>query len=149
MVAVALAGCYRYVPVDAREPAAEPGSEVRLYLSTDGAKELEPKLGAQTAAVEGRVSAVRPDAVDVVVSSTTKAYGGQPVRWVGEQVTIPRAAITRSERRTLDRRRTIVAGGTAVLSTVATFLILKAVTGSASGSDGGGDPGPTPLRSLP
>lgn len=135
-----LPGCYRYAPVAAAGTA--PGSEVRLHLTPEGSSRVASSLGPETTVVTGRVDAGRGDQLSLVVSSTTKAYGGT-VRWIGERVTIPLDVIARSERRVLDRRRTLLAGGGVALATVAGYALLRAVNGSGSG-DGSDTPVPAP-----
>jgi hypothetical protein len=139
--ALLLAGCYRYVPLGGAPAPA--GSEVRLYLTPEGTSGLESSLGPQTTVVAGRVDAGRDGGLSVVVSSTTKAYGGT-MRWMGERVTIPLGAIARGERRVLDRRRTLLAGGAVALAAAGGFALLRAVSGEGSGDDGPGPIGPSP-----
>jgi hypothetical protein len=135
-----LSGCYRYAPFAAASPVA--GAEVRLHLTPEGSRQLAPSLGAQTTIVVGRADASGDDRLSLLVSSTTKADGGT-VRWVGERATIPLGVIARGERRVLDRRRTLLAGGGVALATAAGYALLRAVNGSGSG-DGSDPPTPTP-----
>ena len=140
-----LSGCYRYVPTDgAATPAVPAGAEVRLYLTPQGMTALEPRLGPRTAAVVGRVGDSGDGVVSLVVSETRKSDGGAPVRWIGERVAIPVASIARVERRTLDRRRTVLAGALAALAAGATFALLATFGGGGNGDDGGGGGLPTP-----
>ncbi|MEJ7810028.1 MAG: hypothetical protein WKG32_06360 [Gemmatimonadaceae bacterium] len=140
--ALLVSACYRYVPFEGA-PAAASGSEVRLYLTPEGTSQLEPTLGPQTTVVAGRVSGAADAGVPLIVSSTTKAYGGS-ARWIGERVVIPTGVIARGERRVLDRRRSWLTGGGALLVSVVSFAILRSVTGGGSGDDGSPGPGPTP-----
>jgi hypothetical protein len=119
------------------------GADVRLYLTPQGMTELAPRLGPSTAAVIGRVGDVSDGLVTVRVSETRKSDGGAAVRWIGEQVTIPTATIARAERRTLDRRRTVLASVLGALAVGAGFAILASAGGAGRGDDGGGG-GPTP-----
>jgi hypothetical protein len=133
-------GCYRNVPVD---PAPlPPGAVVRLWLTPDGAAQLAPRLGPQTLAVDGRVDSVGAGGVTVVVSQTTKTFGGT-IPWLGERVTVPTADIAHAERRVPDRRRTVLAAASAALAAGAAMVVLIVQHGAGAGSDGGG-PGPTP-----
>lgn len=146
--ALLLAGCYRYAPLPPAA-AATPGAEVRLYLTPDGSRRVAPTLGAQTTVVTGRAERGpgergpdergRNDALLLLVSSTTRAYGGT-TQWVGERVAIPLDAIAQSERRVVDRPRSLLAGGGVALAAVAGYAILRAVRGG--GSSAGGDPPP-------
>jgi hypothetical protein len=137
---LASAACYRYVPLDA---APVPGTDVRLYLAPQATAGLAARLGPETISLSGRVASADATALTVVVSETGKLSGGS-VRWVGERVTLPRALVFRGERRALDRRRTILAGGAAGLATAGVFLVLRAVGGNGSGDDNGGGGGPAP-----
>ena len=137
--ALLLSGCYRYAPF---APAATaPGTEVRVYLTPQGTSRVAPTLGPETTVVAGRADAGRDGGMALLVSSTTKAYGGT-VRWMGERVTIPLGVIARSERRVLDRRRTALAAGAVALAAGAGYAILRAVNGG--GSADGSDPPPPP-----
>jgi len=123
---------------------------VRLYLTPEGSSRVAPTLGPQTTVIAGRAEGRVPndgpagggDAVSVLVSSTTKAYGGT-MRWVGERVTIPIGAIARSEHRVLDRRRTLLAGGGVALAAAAGYALLRATGGGGAGDDAG-PPVPAP-----
>lgn len=144
-----LPGCYRYAPLPP-SAAPTPGSEVRLHLTPEGSSRVAPTLGPQTTVVAGRTEGGAPngetvgggDAVSVLVSSTTKAYGGT-MRWVGERVTIPVGAIARSEHRVLDRRRTLLAGSGVALAAVVGYALLRATSGGGAGDDVG-PPVPAP-----
>lgn len=140
VAALLVAGCYRYVPAPAPPPA--PGDEVRLYLTPAGTAGVAATLGPETTVVAGRTEAGTADAVRVLVASTTKAYGAV-TPWVGERVTIPIAAIARSEHRVLDRRRSLLAGGAVAVAGAAAYAILRAVRGGGSGA-GSDQPVPTP-----
>lgn len=149
LAAAVLPGCYRYAALPSSVAPAS-GADVRLHLTPEGSSRVASTLGPQTTVVVGRAegrtadggSAGAGDAVSVLVSSTTKAYGGT-VRWVGERVTIPVGAIARSEHRVLDRRRTLLAGGGVALAAAAGYALLRATGGGGAGDDVG-PPGPAP-----
>lgn len=142
MAASTLGGCYRYTSTENLHP--EPGAQVRLQLTRAGAEALASRLGPETAAVEGRVRAEGAQGLELTVTQTTRWGDGGTIRWTGEPVTIPRDAIARTEQQTLDRGRSFMAGGAAVLATIGTFLILKATRGGGSGGDSPGGGSPTP-----
>ena len=134
--------CYRRVPVDPAPLA--PGAAVRLYLTGDGTAQLAPRLGPQTLAVDGRVDSVGAGGVTVVVSQTTKTFGGT-IAWMGERVTIPTGVIARAEYRVLDRRRTMTAAASAAGVALAAMVALIVTHGNGGGSQNGGDgPNPSP-----
>jgi hypothetical protein len=135
------AGCYRYVPLPAADaPTLAAGTEVRLHLTPEGSARVGSALGAPAAVVTGRAERAGGDSVSVLVSETAAAAGaGARTRWVGERVTISAGAVTRGERRALDRRRSLLAGGGVVLAAAAGYALLRAVAGG--GVDAGGEPG--------
>jgi hypothetical protein len=120
-----------------------PGTTVRLYLTGDGTAALASRLGPQTLAVDGRVDSVGPGGITLVVSQTTKTFGGT-IAWMGEHVTIPTSDVARAERRVLDRRRTTTVALATALAAGAAIGALIAQHGAGSGSEGGGPVGPTP-----
>ena len=130
-----LAGCYRYVPLE----GAPAGSDVRLYLTPDGARAVEPVLGPQTRLVAGRLGAEQDGSVAVAVSSTTSSHG-ITTSWVGDLVTIPRDAIARAQLRVLDRRRTALVAGGVVLAAITGFAVMEL----GGGGQGTGGTTPTP-----
>ncbi|AHG92384.1 hypothetical protein J421_4849 (plasmid) [Gemmatirosa kalamazoonensis] len=140
-LALAASACYRNVPLDPAPLA--PGAAVRLYLTGDGTARLEPRLGPQTLAVDGRVDSVGAGGVTVVVSQTTKTYGGT-IAWMGERVTIPTTVIARAEQRVLDRRRTIAVAASAAGAALAAMFVLIAQHGGGTPEPPGGPTGPSP-----
>lgn len=140
------AGCYRYVPAaggTAGTGAALPiGADLRLRLSDDGAARATTRLGTRTTLLAGRVETAAGDSIVLVVAESWGDAAAAPVRWVGERVTLPAAAVAGVERRALDRRRSLVGVGGVVLAIVGSVLALRAVSGKGSGetSSGGGPP---------
>jgi hypothetical protein len=143
-IVLLLPACYRYI-ADGSAVSASPGADARLVLTPAGAASLAPVLGRETAAVEGRVMS-RSDSVYVVsVSATLKRVQGASsdsalsrTAWAGESVTIPRAAVAETERRSLDSRRTVVA---ATVFTAAAVAAVRLIVHSVGSSGGGGDTG--------
>ena len=141
LAALLATACYRNVPVDPAPLAA--GAVVRLYLTGDGTTRLEPRLGSQTIALDGRVEGVAADGVTLDVSQTTKSFGGT-VSWMGERVTVPTGLIARAERRVFDRKRTTLAAAAGACVAVAAIAALIAQHGAGSGTENPGGVGPTP-----
>ena len=141
LAASTLSGCYRYRPTETLR--VQSGEQIRLQMTRAGAEAVAARLGPETAVVEGRVRADGASGIQMTVLQTTRWGDGGLIRWTGELVTIPHDAIARTELRTLDRGRSVMAGGVAVLATIGTFLILRATTGGGSG-DTPGVPSPTP-----
>jgi len=136
--------CYRAVPVaPAAVAALTPGAAVRLYLSPQGTTDLAPRLGPETIAVDGTIDSVGANGIALVVSRTTKSFGGT-IPWIGERVTIPTGAVAHAERRALDRRRTVVVAASTAVAAGAALVALIAQHGAGSGTEGGGGVTPTP-----
>jgi outer membrane murein-binding lipoprotein Lpp len=133
-----LAGCYNQVPLPAQDPA--PSTRVVVHLGQGGSDEVARQLGPGVVAVEGDVSAVRPDAIDLFVRNTQAQNGGS-TPWNGEPVTIPRSAVTSVELRTLNRTRSFLLAGAIVAGTL---LVARLLGGVVFDGDGGGGGGPVP-----
>lgn len=138
---VGATACYR--SVDAPPAALAPGAVVALFLTPDGERALAPRLGEATTIVEGRVERTDTAGVALVVSRTTKRYGGT-VPWLGERVTVPAGAIAEARARVVDRRRTTLATLGVAAAAVAALAVLVAQHGTGRGDEGGGGGGPTP-----
>jgi hypothetical protein len=134
------AGCYRYTP--ATNPVPVAGSVVRLELSSSGAERLTPVLGQNTTAVDGTILAANDTAFIVSMAGTQKR-DEQSLRWAGERVTIPRNAVQSVATRTLDKKKTLLVAGFAILGAVGLKLMLS-LEALAGGDDGGGITPPPP-----
>jgi hypothetical protein len=138
-----LAACYRYVP--STRDALAPGADVRIALTPSGTTELEPVLGNETTAVEGRVLRSTDSGYVLAVSGTLKAFdrngGASPSRmvWGGDSLMIPGAAVGSVERRLLDSKRTTLLAVLGAAAATATVRIIVHAVGGKSG--GGGDDG--------
>lgn len=139
VAALTLSGCYRYVPGTAADQA--PGAEVRVELTPDGAQRLATVIGADIVSLTGRVLEVNDREVAMSVGRSLRRAGSEQ-SWTGERVTIPRDAIARTDRRTLDRKRTTLASLAAVLGAGLIGVILNSV--STNGNPGGGGAPPPP-----
>jgi hypothetical protein len=138
--AVLLSACYRYSASPAPTPDA--GTHVRFTLADSSLVALERVLGERTIAVEGLVLATTDSVYMMNVTATMKKgiAGDRPNRvvWAGDSVSIPRAAVTGVELRSLDRGKTTraIAIG-AVVVAVTAKLVISAVSGGYGGDDGG------------
>jgi len=131
-------GCYRYVP--SAQPNVVLGEEVRVRLTSDGSATLQPVVGADVAAIDGRVTARNDTAYALTVGGTVKRAGDSAV-WSGEPITVPLTAIAGVERRVLDTRKTFLVSGLAVGAGVLAALVISGVTGGGStGSNTGTTP---------
>lgn len=136
-----LTGCYKYVP----DPGGvHAGTEVRVRLNEQGAAALGKRLGVAPSALEGVVIEPTSDSLVLRVTSTTSAFTAQRIRWVGERVAIPADAVAYTERRTLDKRRTVAVAVSAVVGSVVVFLSVRNTRGVAGGDGTPGGGGGTP-----
>ena len=130
--------CYRYAPIDAPTPGN--GTSVRVRLTDEGAVKLGPLVGNRVEYVDGTVAASADTALTLSVTGTTDRMGTE-VSWRGERVVLPRPAIAGFERRTLDKRRSYLAGGIAA-GIVAAVGIGFNISGGGGGSSTGGTGSP-------
>lgn len=129
MVLVAIAGCYRSVPVAGVAPGV--GGEVVVDLTAAGAVQLAPQLGAQLQSVRGRVAEVSESALVLAVTATSDRSGSESL-WKGERAVIPRAMIDQVSERRIDRKRTWIV----VLVTLVAVVVAGGILGGAGGFDG-------------
>ena len=108
-----LAGCYKYVPVEASGPP--PGVRAHVVLSDAGTVEMARWVGPSTRAIEGDVVTATPEGVTVAVRRLERRDGVEEF-WKGEEVMIPRGAVATYTERRLSRSRTalLTAGAIAV-----------------------------------
>lgn len=139
VAALALSGCYRYVPGTAADQAA--GTEVRLELTADGSQRLSSVIGADVLSLSGRILEVSEGELALAVGRSLRRSGSEQ-SWTGERVNVPRDAIARTDRRTLDRKRTTLASVAALLGAGLIGAILNSV--STKGNPGGGTTPPPP-----
>lgn len=135
----ATAGCYDYRPLSAPQVAST--VTVRATLTDRGMIDLAPLIGPQIEKVDGVITNVDDTAVIMRVSSVTNRVGYSN-SWSGEAVTIPRGAIARLEQRSLNRKKSWLVGGSAVVATLVTGFAFSLVGDSSPGrgSNGGGGP---------
>jgi hypothetical protein len=130
--------CYSYVPNRQSELAV--GEEVRVHLTSTGSTVLQPVVGADVAAIDGRVTARTDSAYALSVGGTTKRAGETAV-WTGEPITIPTTAIASADRRVLNRRKTFLVSALSVAGAALAAVVISAVSG---GGSTGTDTGTTP-----
>jgi len=142
VAAWSLVGCYAYLPV-ATVPggdAALAGRTVRVTLTADGTRRVEPTLGAGVVEVEGVVERATADSVRLAVRQVATAVRGERFASTGNSVTVPRTVVSGMEVQQLSRSRTTIlaAGVAAVLGSLA------ALVSASAGGSGTGDTGPSP-----
>jgi hypothetical protein len=131
---IASGGCYSYTPIDVTPSAV--GADVRVRLTDAGSVTLAPYVGNRIELIDGRVSAIADTAVTLSVTGTTDRIGTE-TSWRGEQVTIPRAMVAEFGGRSINRRRSFMAGGIAA-GLVAVVGVGFGISGSGGGGRGGG-----------
>lgn len=141
VAAWSLVGCYAYLPA-ATVPggdAALAGRTVRVTLTADGTRRVEPTLGAGVQEVEGVVERATADSLSMTVRQVTTATR-ERFASTGATVTLPRAVVSGTGVQELSRSRTAIlaAGVAAVLGSIA------ALVSASSGGSGTGDTGPSP-----
>src|SRR6185295_1085379 len=122
--------CYAYVP--APTGAARPGAEVRVELTREGTSDLAQYFGPRVVAVDGKLSSLSADGAMLIAASTVQIVDGGRQRWTGEgAVPVASRYVTGVQLRTVDRRKTTIAGVAivAVLVTAGT-LFMRAGSGN-------------------
>ena len=96
-----------------------------------------------TRALDGRAVSFT-DTAWLVARSDDDPSDPRPTVWSGERLFIPRAAVTRLERRVLDRPRTLRAVGLYSVGMLVAGAVWLSAKGLVSGSPGGGTGPPNP-----
>lgn len=139
-----LAGCYSYAP--ARTEALSAGTEVRAHLTGAGSDRLLDVNGLDTRRLEGEVLDVGEDRI--VLSVPVPADPGSPrYRGLEERVILPLADLAELEIREMDRTRTGLFAGGAVV--VAGSILRAALRGESKSEEGTGPPPPNEFRRIP
>ena len=133
---VALSACYTYRPLATPEPS--PGDRVSAQLTSEGSRELAPKIGPEVLHVEGEVLEADSIGLDLQVREI-ESYRGIRSGWNGERLHVPRQAVAGMQQRKLS------VGGTGLLVgvlTVGLYAAYRALggedifTGGSGGSEG-------------
>lgn len=135
---VAATACYRYTPLDS--PSSAVGQSVRVDLTDRGSIDLAPLIGPTIIKLDGTIALVRDTAFSLSVTNAV-ARNGIETPWKGERVDLPRSAVSRLQRRALDKRRSWLVAAGGVAGTVAlgiTFDLLGTFSGGRNGNVGGG-----------
>jgi hypothetical protein len=135
---VLLGGCYTYRPLGT--PAPAPGTRVSAELTGDGARELSGQVGPEVEHVEGEVVAVDSSGVQLAVRQIESTRGIQS-DWNGENVTIPRSAVSGWQQRRLSVGGTGFLGGLVAGGLYAMYRLLGGpglINGRGGGTGSGG-----------
>lgn len=137
-----LGGCYRYVPVTGDLVV---GGAYRGHFTPEGSQQVARVVGENVERFDGRIITVTDTAYLVAMGATLKRTDVRPTVWMGEQLVIPRSAVSRFELRELDRPRTLRAAALYTVGLVAVGALVFSIKGITSGSGNGGTtPPPTP-----
>jgi hypothetical protein len=119
--AVGASGCFAYR--SAPPAAVRVGQEVRVTLTPAGAEEIRQQVGPRVETLGGRVIAPRDSVLTVAVTQLSRARGSDEF-WTGDSVIVPIHALRALSVRQLDRKRTWLAVGGAL---VAVFVMRHVV----------------------
>lgn len=140
LLALLLAGCYRYVP--SRLSEVRPEEDVRIRLTADEASRLQDFTRDGGRAVDGKILEQAADSILVRVESLSEVRGVR-VQTLYQRVNVARPAVLEVERRELDKGRTYLLTGVGVAAVAAVAAAGIAGGGGEGPPDGGG-----PLESL-
>jgi hypothetical protein len=140
----AAAGCYAYAPLETSR-GVQAGEHVAVEITDRGRAELGERLGSGVLRLEGMLT--RADSVDLVMDVWRVAQiGGSTSRWSGESVRLRREFASRVQTRTLNRGRTYLVAGAAVVGLVVFTKSFGLFGFSAGGLDPGEQPPPASSR---
>lgn len=128
----AASGCYRYVPVPNGD--LNPGAAYRGYLTPEGSQRIAPYVGQDVERFDGRVVSVLDTAYLVAMGATVRRGDPRSLIWSGEQINVPRTAVSRFELRELDRPKTLRAVALYAVGMVAASYLWFSVKGGAAGN---------------
>ena len=122
---VFVAGCYTYAPVQAS--SLRPGMGVRARVSATAAEQIAPLLGASDARVlTGKLVDNSSAAMIVEVPTMVPANAGTSAQSLYQRISIAPGQLVELESRQLDRKRTTLVVGTAVVvGASAAIAVLK------------------------
>jgi hypothetical protein len=140
---VVSSGCYSYVPSRPGDVATLPGDEVRVYLTEAGTTDLARFFGPRVASVDAQFIRMGTDSTLVLGVTRTRMLNGVEMPFDGNgPMEVATSLVASVERRTLARKRTVVATSGAVASAVA--LAAAALKAGRFGGGGGRPIPPTP-----
>ncbi len=102
--------CYSYLPV--MGGALVPGRDVRVELTSEGSAAMQSAVGPRIRLIEGRVQQTTTGGSTTMAVEQLTSLDGVTVPYAGRTaLVIPATAIRRADVRTLDRKRSWMAGG--------------------------------------
>lgn len=113
-LAVVLCGCYTYAPVDANTVAR--GASVRARVTSSAAERIAPLLGEpDPRVVVGSLVERSNGRMIIEVPTTTSSVSRSAIQTLYQRVALAPADVTEMETRTLNRTRTAIIVGAAVI----------------------------------
>jgi hypothetical protein len=133
-----LFGCYTYAPIEPDTMRA--GTSVRARITSAAADRLATLLGtSETRIITGTLINPGPDTIIVEIPAVMNATTGGSTRTLHQRVAISRAELIEMETRTLNRLRTgVVAGSAIVILAGAVINAIKEDPGTERSPGGGG-----------
>lgn len=134
-------GCYRYVPASTADLVV--GGSYRGHLTPQGSQQVARVMGENVGQFDGRIITVNDSGYVVAMSATLKRNDQRATVWTGEQLVVPKDAVSSFELRQLDRPRTMRAALLYTLGIGAVGALVFSINGVTSGNPNG-PPGPPP-----
>ena len=114
--------CYAYAPLATGSPPTQ--ADVRVTLNAAGTEELARYLGPRVRVADGNIASKSSDGEMTISVSWVQLANGSRQPWTGEGlVTFPKAYVAGVELRTLDRRRSYLAGAALTVALVGTVVL--------------------------
>jgi hypothetical protein len=120
-------GCYSHVSLPSPAPV---GREIQLDINDRGRVALGDSLGPSVRFVDGRLASVSESTYVLNVSSVGYVNGTEN-KWSGERLAVRSSLVGSVREKRLDRGRTFLTIGAAVVATVA-FIVTRSLAGSGS-----------------
>ncbi len=139
LTAWSLVGCYSYIPVAAVRPAA-PARAVRVVLTAAGTTHFTQTLGNNVRELEGTVTRVTADTIELAVERTVTVNRESFVSQ-GDTVAVPKQLAEVIAVREYSRKRTAIIG-----AAIVSVLVLALTRISSGGSSTSGPPQPPPSQ---
>ena len=139
-------GCFAYAPLDT-SAVVQAGEHVAVEITDRGRAELSERLGSGVLRLEGTLT--RADSTDLVMNVWRVAQiGGTTSRWSGESVRLRREYASRVEQRILNRGKTYLVAGAAVVGVVVFTRQFGLFGFSVGGDNEGEQPPPASSRGF-
>lgn len=143
-VVPAVFGCYAYSPLDT-STGVQAGEHIAVEITDRGRAELSDRLGSGVLRLEGTLT--RTDSVDLVMNVWRVAQIGRPTEhWSGESIRLRREYASRVHTRTLNRGKTSLVAGAAVVGLVVFTRQFSLFGFSSGGPDDREEPPPASSR---